>query len=546
MLPSEQRGLMRKRTFLLAATLGGIFFAILWQQAPRTPAEASDDEGLWATFTEPSGPIVYANPPAPQDTMAEAEALDHIERFYRLKAELMDAQAAGNAARVEEVLDTAIRDLYSLLDRPGLTHRSEFRHLVTSFATEYERRYGVPDTLDLPTGPLEDLRQRLTTTQPDQPPELQEVLPADLRETNHQVPLTVNRRVRETMALLLRNRERYLRPWLRRAATYFPMIEHILAEEGVPDELKYLALAESGLNPHAQSRARAAGIWQFVAKTGRQYGLSIDPWVDERLDPEKSTRAAARHLKDLHQMFGDWELALAGYNCDPAVVRRALDRFRHRTGRKGSFWDIYEDLPEETRNYVPLFTATALIVSNPSAFNVEPVDPGHRYVFDHVPVDAPLSLEQVARLAGEELQSVRALNPELRSDRLPPSKEPYYVRLPMGSYETFASNYDTLSEEERTELQHVVQPGETPGEIAERYHVDRSSLLKANEDTRLATMQVGEPLTVPEQSYLGNARLAEAADTQPIRVQYSSRTTRPLTGQLFSEGEEESRDLPAP
>lgn len=542
---------MQKRTFLLAATLGGIFFAVLWTQSPRTPAEASSEGGLWATLTGSTGSIVYANPPAPRDTMAEAEALGHIERLYRLKADLVEAQAVGNPDRTEEVLDTAMRELHSLLDRPGLTHRPQFRQIVHSFATEYERRYGVPDTLDLPTGALEDLRRGLTATNQQErpsPPTLQEVLPADLRETNREVPLTVNRRVRETMAFLLRNRERYLRPWLRRTATYFPMIEHIFAEEGVPDELKYLSLAESGLNPHAQSRARAAGIWQFVAKTGRHYGLSIDPWVDERLDPEKSTRAAARHLKDLYEMFGDWELALAGYNCDPAVVQRALDRFRYRTGRDGSFWDIYHDLPEETRNYVPLFTATALIISNPSAFDLERVTPGRRYVFDYVPVDAPLALEQVARLADTDLQDVRALNPELRSDRLPPSKEPYYVRLPMGSYETFATNYEALPEEERTEaLKHVVQPGETPGRIAKRYHVDRSALIKANEDARFGTMQVGEPLTVPEQSYLGNARLADAADVQPLRIQYSSRTTRPLTGQLSAQEEEGERpDLPAP
>lgn len=531
MLRSEHRGLMKKRTFLLVATLGGIAFAVLWNQSPRTPAEASHSNGLWASLTGPSGSIVYANPPASRDTMGEAEALRQIEHLYRLQADLVKAQAEGDAKQVEKILDTAIGELHSHLERPGLAHRPQFREVAQSFAAEYERRYGVPDTLDLPTSSLEDLRRGLLTThRGERPPALEDVLPTDLRESNHEVPLTVNRHVREAMTTLLQNRERYLRPWLRRASTYFPMIEHIFAQEGVPDELKYLALVESGLDPHAQSRARASGIWQFVARTGRHYGLTIDPWVDERLDPEKSTRAAAKHLKDLHQMFGDWELALAGYNVDPAVVKRARDRFRYRTGREASYWDIYDDLPQETRNYVPLFTATALIISNPAAFDLKRVTPTHRYVFDYVPVDAPLSLERVARLAETDLQSVQGLNPELRSDRLPPSKEPYYVRLPMGSYSTFAANYNALSEEERAEaLEHEVRPGETAGRIAERYHVDRSSLLAANEDTWLATMQVGKRLTVPEGSYSGNARIAEVADAQPLRVQYSSRTTRPLT-----------------
>jgi membrane-bound lytic murein transglycosylase D len=521
---------MTKRTLLLVIAIGGMLLAALWRHAPRPPADATEETSPSTALA--SGPVVHAHPPAPTDSLSEAEVLRRLERLYRLQADLAKAQAARDADRVERLLHTAIGTLGAFVDEPGLARHPRFRQAFRTLTSTYEARYGVPDTLRLPNEPTRDVRRALIG-----PPRATDrssvvnALPAELRDQDRPVPLTLNRPVRERMAFLLRHKQEYLYPWLRRAATYFPMIEQIFAEVGVPDELKYLALAESGLDPHAQSRARAAGIWQFVAKTGRQYGLTIDPWIDERLDPEKSTRAAARHLKDLHQKFGDWQLALAGYNCNPGVVQYHVREYREETGHNPSFWDIYDDLPNETRNYVPLFTATALIVSNPAQFDLRRVEAGPRYAFDYVPVEAALTIEQVARLAEVDPQKVRALNPELRSNRLPPSEEPYYVRLPYGTYSTFAPNYAALPEEERsTSLQHVLQSGETVGQVAQRYHVNRAGLLAANEARYPVTMTVGEPLTLPEKEYAGNARVAESAEHEPLRVQYGSRTVRPIDG----------------
>jgi membrane-bound lytic murein transglycosylase D len=509
--------------------MSGIALAALWHRAPRTPAsDRGDSPGTALSLA--ANPVVYANPPAAPDTLSEAETLRRMERLYRLQADLTRAQAARNADRVEHLLHTAMGTLGRLVERPGLVRRPRFRRAFRTLTTAYESRYGVPDTLRLPDGDIYALRQGLTAVlNQDERPSLADVLPADLREQDRPVPLTINRPVKESMSFLLDHKQEYLYPWLRRASTYFPMIEHILAEEGVPDELKYLAIAESGLDPHAQSRARAAGIWQFVAQTGRRYGLSIDPWVDERLDPEKATRAAARHLKDLYEAFGTWPLALAGYNCDPGVVKYHVRAYRERTGRDPSFWDIYDDLPEETRNYVPLFTATAVIISNPAAFDLRRVQAGPRYAFDYVPVEAALTVEQVAGLAEVEPRKVQVLNPELRSNRLPPSEAPYYVRLPYGTYATFAANRAAMPEEKRTRLlRHVVQPGETAGGIAQRYHVERAELLAANETGYPARMTVGEPLTLPETQYDGNARVADGADGTPLRVQYGRRTVRSI------------------
>jgi membrane-bound lytic murein transglycosylase D len=317
------------------------------------------------------------------------------------------------------------------------------------------------------------------------------------------------------------------------------MIEHVLAEENVPDELKYLPLIESGLNPYAVSRAQAVGMWQFVAPTARAYGLTIDPWVDERRDPEKATRAAAHLLRDLYDMFGDWHLALAGYNCSPAVVMRAVRKAEARLGRKATFWDIYPDLPDETRGYVPMFIATALVASNPTAFGLQPPPSGPRYAFDHVPLEGVHTLREVAEMADVRLDRLRALNPELRSGRLPHSKDPYLVRLPYGSYDAFAEAYARLDAADRVRaVEHTVRPGETVGQIARRYQVTRPALLRVNPRrsapiaSDIATREERAPvrLRVPARRYRGNAALLEAAGgARPLRVQYGTRATRPLS-----------------
>jgi membrane-bound lytic murein transglycosylase D len=529
---------MQYRSLLLVAALGTVGLAILWRSAARAPApsQSPNDAVEAASFSDTtasasSDTTASAAPTPPGATRSSPKTLRKLERLYRLQADLMQARSEGDAVRVESALRTAIGRLETLAGQPEVARHPRFRRAFRTLTSTYEARYGIPDTLRLPRATARPAARRLSASldDGDPPASIVDALPTDLRNQDLPVPLTLNQHVRETIAFLLSHKQRYLYPWLRRASTYFPMIEQILAEEGVPDVLKYLAIAESGLDPHAQSRAQAAGIWQFVARTGRLYGLSIDPWVDERLDPEKSTRAAARHLKDLYDRFGDWQLALAGYNCDPGVVQYHVSEYQQRTGQTPSFWDIYDELPEETRNYVPLFTATALIISNPADFDLERVQAGPRYAFDYVPVEGALTIKTVARLAKTTPQKVRALNPELRGNRLPPSEAPYYVRLPYGTYSAFAPSYAALPKEERTQgVTHTLQPGETAGGIAERYHVERSALLKANDTDYPITMRVGERLTIPETTYAGNTRIADSADGSPLRVRYGRRTIRPI------------------
>jgi membrane-bound lytic murein transglycosylase D len=230
---------------------------------------------------------------------------------------------------------------------------------------------------------------------------------------------------------------------LSRSGRYVPRMTSILEKEGVPQELAYLPLIESGFRTSAVSRAGAVGPWQFIRTTGRRYGLRIDRYVDERRDPVKSTRAAARYLKDLYAMFGDWHLSLAAYNTGEGNINRILD-----DGGPGDFWELSDRgyLYRETENYVPQFLAALQIAEEPEAYGFDAPD-GEPLRYDVVTVRRQLSLATIAQLSGTSAGIIKELNPALHRGMLPPHG--YTVRLPKGSKETFEVAYANLP---RTEL----------------------------------------------------------------------------------------------
>jgi transglycosylase-like protein with SLT domain len=233
---------------------------------------------------------------------------------------------------------------------------------------------------------------------------------------------------------------------LERSGRYVPRMSSILAKEGVPPELAYLPLIESGFRTHAVSRAGAVGPWQLIPGTGRRYGLRIDRYVDERCDPVKSTQAAARYLKDLHDMFGNWHLSLAAYNTGEQNIARILEK-----GRAENFWQMRERgyLYEETADFVPEFLAALHIAKTPEAYGFDaPNEEPMRY--DLVNVKRPLPLSTVAKLCGTSTDTIKELNPALHRGIVPP--QGYDVRLPKGSKETFEvayANLETLPEPPR-------------------------------------------------------------------------------------------------
>ena len=284
--------------------------------------------------------------------------------------------------------------------------------------------------------------------------------------------------------------------WLARSGRYLPMILEVFREKGLPDELVFTAMIESGFNPMAVSHAGAKGLWQFMAPTARLYGLRVDGWLDERLDPEKSTVAAANYLRDLYTQFGSWDLAQAAYNAGDAKVQQAIDR----TGSR-DFWTLHRSplLLDETKNFVPAIHAATLIGRAPEryGFSVVPEEP---LQYERVTVPRSSRLTRLAALSGVTLQDLESLNPELRQKQTPPDA-PYGLKVPVGSTAVMEAAVELDAATPRIAPApragvHVVQSGDTVWRIARQYAVPVKLLVKWNGLDRPDRIFPGERLRV--------------------------------------------------
>jgi membrane-bound lytic murein transglycosylase D len=284
--------------------------------------------------------------------------------------------------------------------------------------------------------------------------------------------------------------------WLARSGRYLPMILEVFREKGLPDDLVFTAMIESGLNPQAVSHAGAKGLWQFMAPTARLYGLRVDGWLDERLDPEKSTVAAANYLRDLYAQFGSWDLAQAAYNAGDAKVQQAIDR----TGSR-DFWTLHRSplLLDETKNFVPAIHAATLIGRAPEryGFSVVPEDPLR---YERVTVPRGSRLARLAALSGVAPQDLESLNAELRQKQTPPDG-PYELKVPMGTTALIQAAVDLDAATPRIAPApragvHVVQAGDTVWRIARQYGVPVKLLVKWNGLDRPDRIFPGERLRV--------------------------------------------------
>jgi membrane-bound lytic murein transglycosylase D len=299
---------------------------------------------------------------------------------------------------------------------------------------------------------------------------------------------------------------------------YFPMIEDIFDLYGLPTELKYMAVIESALNPGVVNRhSGATGLWQFMYSTGRMYGLTINSIVDERRDPVKATHAAARYIKDLYQIYNDWVLVIAAYNCGPGNVNKAIKR----SGNRKDYWDIYYRLPRETRGYIPQYIAAAYAINYFAEHNIVPLPLNIPVATDTIMVNKDIHLAQISEVMGIPLGELHALNPQYKTGLVPGSSKPQSLTLPMNHLGDFIDLNDTIRNYKsnvylskatriadptrssfittdikgKTKIIYTVQDGDNIGFIAEWYRVGLSDLRNWNNIYR-NTIRVGQKLVV--------------------------------------------------
>ena len=314
------------------------------------------------------------------------------------------------------------------------------------------------------------------------------------KNISHDLPLTVNDEVLSFLNFFQTPRGRAIvETGLRRAGRYRGMIARVLSEEGVPQDLIYLAQAESAFQPTALSRAGARGMWQFVAYRGQEYGLRHTWWLDERQDPEKATHAAAQHLRDLYKMFGDWYLAMAAYNCGPGNVQKAIER----TGY-ADFWELYRRnvLPRETKNYVPIILALTLIAKDAPHYGIQ-AEPESPVATDMVKPGRAIDLRLVAETIDVDVETLRALNPSLL--RLATPDDPAFeLRLPLGSAPRFSAEIADIPPDKWVSWRrHRVAAGETLTAIAKKYRVTPKAIADANNLESATALNSGEKLIIP-------------------------------------------------
>jgi membrane-bound lytic murein transglycosylase D len=314
---------------------------------------------------------------------------------------------------------------------------------------------------------------------------------------NHQsIPIEENEHVLKEIKLFQENERKLFELSYKRSGCYRQIIVEELNRAGLPEELSWMPMIESWFNTRAYSRARALGLWQFIASTGNRFGLKRDRYIDERMDPIKSTRAAIKYLTELHLHFGDWTTALAAYNCGEYRVKRVI-----RTQRENyldNFWDLYIKLPRETARFVPRFIATLLIINNPEKYGFSLPTPDPPLQYETISVNKPVRLSSLSKALGLETEELSSLNPELRQKSTPDSE--YLLKVPVGLGEQILASMNTLSRyipPEASYITHYVRRGETLSEIAERYRTSVSAIARLTGLRSVNFIRPGQRLKIP-------------------------------------------------
>jgi membrane-bound lytic murein transglycosylase D len=497
-------------------------------------AACGSSRGPKALVVMPSqaiGPVAEAAPPAPVAPPEDpvVTLITASERHFKAgEMELEQGHVEAAKQEFDRAVNLLLESRYGGRTEPRI--REHFDRLVDRISTYEVRALAAGDGFTEKTYEAASIDELLalsaTLGTPDAAPALTDAVRSDLKTANHDIPIPLNARVLAYVELFQGRLHDFIEEGMKRGSRYLPMIQGVFRAEGLPLDLAFVPLVESAFNPNALSRAKAKGVWQFMAGTGLENGLRRDWYIDERSDPEKATVAAAKYLRTLSKMFdGDWHLALASYNGGPGRMQRAMKK-----AGIDDFWSLSAKpklLPRETREYVPMILAAMVIARNPSQYGFD-FEPETLPAVEKVTLPRPVDLRRVAEWTDTTIDHIQALNPELRRWTTPVKDTKYQLKVPAGTAAIVQAKLSDSPPADLASLKYyTVKRGETLLTIARKLRVSKSDLADANYLRGTAGIAAGQKLMVPHE-----ASVLMAAGTDRSVPATEARTTVAQPGQL--------------
>jgi membrane-bound lytic murein transglycosylase D len=439
------------------------------QQAKTTPPESGSSTGAISAAAGQD-----ANPENPQPPEGASGNLQESENPVELMEQALETYQDALTAREKGDNDSALE---SLDEAYGIIVRLKVSQDSSLFQEKNDLRLMI----------AQRIREIYTSHQ------------IEVINNHKSIPLAENQYVLAEIKSFQTKEKEYFLEGYKRSGRYREMILLELKNAGLPDELSWIPMIESWFKVRAYSKARALGLWQFISSTGYRFGLKRDRWVDERMDPAKSTRAAVKYLNELHDLFGDWTTALASYNCGEFQVQRVIRN--QRLNYLDNFWDLFVMLPRETARFVPRFIATLLIIQDPGKYGFELPEPDPPITYEIVLVNRPVKLSTLSRSLGLGEDDLADINPELRHNATPALD--YHLKVPVGSGRQALAAFQNLSQwipPEASYTIHRVQRGETVSGIARRYRTSISAIARLNRLRHNYMIRPGQRLKIPSRS----------------------------------------------